>query len=265
MSEKEFPPSVKRLQKARREGKTVKSRMVSLAAEWWALLLVLFPAFAWVRNGTLVQWMEYRVWAPEVAIVEASWLSCKVIGLLVGMVGVSSFAVGMAQSKGLFLPAQLLRGLEQYKPGAFISRIKQSCIDVALGSIRVCLVLLMVGPIVIAAAHITPSAFQGSESEAYQGFCRLIRGVFVQGGCALSVIAFVAYALARWRFYKQLKMSLQEVKDEHKEDEGDPHTKAARKHEHRALLFSEIEKRVKRSKVVVVRRSLSHSYSDSQL
>jgi len=56
VSQKEFPPSIKRLNKARREGKTPKSRMVSLAASWWGLILVLFPAFAWVRNGTLVQW-----------------------------------------------------------------------------------------------------------------------------------------------------------------------------------------------------------------
>jgi flagellar biosynthesis protein FlhB len=229
--------------------------MVSLAVEWWALLVVLFPAFAWVRNGTLVQWLNYRVWTPEVALVEASWLGCKVVGLLVGVVGFSGFAVGMAQSKGLFLPSQLFRGAEQYKPGAFIGRVKQSCIDVALGLVRVCFVLLLVGPIVIAVAYITPSAFEGSENEAYQGFYRLIRSVFVKGGFALLVIAVVAYALARWRFYKQLKMSLQEVKDEHRQDEGDPHSKAARKHEHRALLFSEVEKRVKRSKVVVVRRS----------
>lgn len=259
MSEKEFPPSIKRLQKARREGKTVKSRMVSSAVEWWALLLVLFPAFTWVRNGTLVQWGNYRVWTPEVALVEASWLGCKVVGILVGIVSASGFAVGVAQSKGLFLPSQLLRGVEQYKPGSFIARVKQSCIDVILGLVRVCFVLLLVGPIIIAVAHIHPSAFEGSKGQAYHGFCRLIRGVFVQGGYALIVIAIVAYALARWRFYKQLRMSLQEVKDEHKEDEGDPHTKAARKHEHRALLFSEAEKRVRRSKVVVVRRYSSHN------
>jgi flagellar biosynthesis protein FlhB len=199
--------------------------------------------------------MNYRVWTPEVALIEASWLGCKVIGLLVGIVGASSFTVGLAQSKGLFLPSQLLRGFQQYKPGAFIGRIKQSCVDVALGLVRVCFVLLLVGPIVLSTLYITPSAFEGSEYEAYQGFYGLIRGVFVKAGYALVLVALVAYALARWRFYKQLKMSLQEVKDEHKEDEGDPHSKAARKHEHRALLFSEIEKRVKRSKVVVVRRA----------
>lgn len=255
MTEKDFPPSIKRLEKARRDGKVAKSRMVSLAVTWWALLLVLFPAFAWVRNGTLVQWLNYRVWTPQVAFAEASWLGCKVIGLLVGVVGFSGFAVGLAQSRGLFEPSLLLKGAEQYKPGAFIGRVKESCIDVALGLLRCCFVLLLVAPGVMAIAKITPSAFTGSENEAYQGFYGFIRGVFVMGGYSLLIIGAVAYALARWRFYKQLKMSLQEVRDEYKEDEGDPHTKSARKHEHRSLLFSEVEKRVKRSKVVVVRRT----------
>jgi flagellar biosynthesis protein FlhB len=120
--------------------------------------------------------------------------------------------------------------------------------------IRVGFVLLIVAPVVLATVQMTPSFVWGSDNGAYQGFYRLVRSVFVRGGFALVAIAIVAYGLARWQFYKQLKMSLQEVKDEHKEDEGDPHTKAARKHEHRALLFSEVEKRVKRSKVVVVRR-----------
>jgi flagellar biosynthesis protein FlhB len=254
MSEKEFPPSIRRLEKARQDGKIVKSRMVSLAVTWWTLLLVLFPAFAWVRDGTLVQWLNYKAWTPQVALVEASWLGCKVIALLVGAVGFSGFAVGLAQSKGLFLPSQLLKGAQQYKPGAFIGRVKESCIDVALGLVRCCFVLVFVAPGVMALAHITPSAFEGATQEAYEGFYGFIRGVFVLGGYAFLIIGAIAYALARWRFYKQMKMSLQEVRDEHKEDEGDPHTKAARKHEHRALLFSEVEKRVKRSKVVVVRQ-----------
>jgi len=199
--------------------------------------------------------MNYKVWTPEVALVEASWLGCKVICLLVAAVGFSGLAVGLAQTKGLFLPSQLFRGAQQYRPGAFFGKVKESSIDMALASLRCGVLLALVAPIVLSLADITPSSFQGSRDAASQGFYLLIRGIFVRGGYGLLLIALVAYSLARWRFYKQLKMSLQEVRDEYKEDEGDPHTKAARKHEHRMLLFSEVEKRVKKSKVVVVRRA----------
>jgi flagellar biosynthesis protein FlhB len=82
----------------------------------------------------------------------------------------------------------------------------------------------------------------------------MVRSVMFRGAVALTVIAAVSYAISWWNFMRQYRMSLQEMKDEHKEDEGDPHAKAARKHEHKMLLFAEIEKRVRRSKVVVVSR-----------
>lgn len=53
---------------------------------------------------------------------------------------------------------------------------------------------------------------------------------------------------------KEHRMTLEEVKEEFKESEGDPHLRAARRHEHQALAMAEIEKRVRNSKVLVIRR-----------
>jgi flagellar biosynthesis protein FlhB len=189
-----------------------------------------------------------------VALTEACWLGARVIGLLVGVVALSSFAVGMAQTRCLFIPAQLFRGIEQYRPGAFLGRVKESSIDAFLGMLRCCLVLVLVAPLVFQVMQIVPSAFQGSEDAASDALYTVTRSVFLRSGYGLLVIAVIAYVLARWRFFKQLRMSLQELRDEYRDDEGDPHTKAARKHEHRNILFSEVEKRVKSSKVVIVRR-----------
>jgi type III secretion protein U len=253
VSDKEFPPSIKRLLKARREGKILKSPMIGVAIGWWSLLLALFPAFSWVRDGSLVQWSNYRVWTPQVALFNAAMLGIKVTALLVGVVALSGLGVGLIQSKGLFLPTQLLQGLEQYRPSALFGKVKQGTIDSAAGLLRAGFIALLLAPCLWQICFIVPESFFGREQLAFDGFSRLIKGVFIRGGVVLLFIAAFAYWLARWRFFGQLKMSLQELKDEHREDEGDPHTKAARKHEHRVLLFSDIEKRVKRSKVVVVR------------
>lgn len=253
MSQKEFPPSIKRLNKARREGKTPKSRMVSLAASWWGLILVLFPAFAWVRNGTLVQWCSYKAWTPQVALAEASWLGVEVLAPMIGAIAVSGCVVGLIQSKGLILPSQLIKGAETYRPGAFLSRVKQGLLDSSLGLVRCGFVALALVPILMVITRLTPSAFVGQELVAESGFQDLIRAILNRGVVVLLLLAILGYSLARWRFYKELRMSLQELKDEHKDDEGDPHAKATRKHEHKILLMSEIERRVKRSKVVVVR------------
>jgi flagellar biosynthesis protein FlhB len=255
MGQKEFPPSIKRLNKARREGKTPKSRMVSLAVSWWSLILVLFPAFAWVRNGTLVQWCNYKVWNPQVALVEASWLGLRVLVPMIGAIAVSGCVVGLFQSRGLLLPAQLVKGIDAYLPSTFVKKVGQGLLDASLGLVRCAFLAAVLFPILMMIASLTPSSYIGLTSEAEVGFHMLVRSALTRGGVVLMLFAVVGYSLARWRFYKGLRMSLQELKDEHKDEEGDPHAKASRKHEHKMLLMSEIEKRIKRSKVVVVRKS----------
>jgi type III secretion protein U len=63
---------------------------------------------------------------------------------------------------------------------------------------------------------------------------------------------------------RQQRMSFEEVREEYKENEGDPHLRAARRHEHQALAMAEIEKRVRSSKVLVIRKRPSSS-ADSLL
>lgn len=255
MSEKQFPPSVKRLLKARSEGKVVKSPMVSVAASWWVLVVVIIPSVAWVRDGSLVQWSRYTVWTPEVAISEALRLAARSIALLVGAVALSGVVCGVAQTKGLFLPSQLVRGFEQYRPGSFVNRIKQGAIDASVGIIRCCVVLFLLMPVFAILLGMAPTAWEHLSGGAIPAFSELLWELCIRGGLALTVIAGVAYALARWRFNRQHRMTLQEVREEHKDDEGDPHAKAHRKQEHRAMLFSEVEKRVRRAKVVIVRKA----------
>jgi flagellar biosynthesis protein FlhB len=183
-------------------------------------------------------------------------LGVKTIVLLVGVVALSGVCTGLIQSKGAFLPNQILQGFEQYRPSAIFGKFKQGGVEVILGGLRVGLIVLILMPLFLEIFSIVPGVFVGREGLAREEFYRIIKGVFFRGGGALTIIAFIAYWLARWRFFRQLKMSLQEVRDEYREDEGDPHTKAARKNEHRALLLSEIERRVKSSKVVVVRSAV---------
>jgi flagellar biosynthesis protein FlhB len=73
-------------------------------------------------------------------------------------------------------------------------------------------------------------------------------------GCALAVgaaFALADYALARKRWLKGLKMSLDELKREAKENEGDPQAKARRKSAHRAIVRGAIGRTREASFVVV--------------
>jgi flagellar biosynthesis protein FlhB len=85
-------------------------------------------------------------------------------------------------------------------------------------------------------------------------FNALLGGGAVRLGIGLIFLGVCAYGIVRWRFMKKMMMSLHEVKEESREQEGDPHVKTVRRHEHEALLMSDLAARVRQAKVIVVDR-----------
>jgi flagellar biosynthesis protein FlhB len=129
MSDKPFPPSAKRLARARRDGKVVKSQLVIIAAGWVALLLIIPRMFSWVRNGTLIQWLNYKVFLPQVAFSQ-SLRECLVsLIVIVAAIAAGGIFAGLAQTRCLFRPSQLTQGFQHYTPGAYLKRVRQSFVD----------------------------------------------------------------------------------------------------------------------------------------
>jgi len=79
----------------------------------------------------------------------------------------------------------------------------------------------------------------------------LFATLFRVGG-AFIIFGAADYALQRHLFTKGLMMSKEEVKQEYKEQEGDPHVKGHRRSLHVALLRENAVKKVPRAQVVVV-------------
>ena len=65
------------------------------------------------------------------------------------------------------------------------------------------------------------------------------------------IISLLDYALQRWNFMKNMRMSKDEVKREYKQDEGDPAIKGERRRLHREMAFGDVRKAVKKADAVV--------------
>lgn len=74
----------------------------------------------------------------------------------------------------------------------------------------------------------------------------------IRGALVLLVVAAVDYGMQRYRHGKDLRMTKDEVKREHKQSEGDPQHKAARKSLHQEILEHDMVERVRTSDLVVV-------------
>ncbi|MBN1283466.1 MAG: EscU/YscU/HrcU family type III secretion system export apparatus switch protein [Proteobacteria bacterium] len=65
------------------------------------------------------------------------------------------------------------------------------------------------------------------------------------------IIAFIDFAVQRWEYRKQLRMSKDEVKREYKQDEGDPLIKSMRRHLHQELAMGDTRQAVKSADAVI--------------
>ncbi len=68
---------------------------------------------------------------------------------------------------------------------------------------------------------------------------------------AVCVIAAIDVPLQNWRYSSRLKMSAEEIKQEHKESEGDPHLKAKIRSQQRRVALSRMMEKVKTADVVI--------------
>jgi type III secretion protein U len=78
-----------------------------------------------------------------------------------------------------------------------------------------------------------PLLFKAISHDAVSAFrvlLALLWPALLKTSAILLVFGLGDYALARWQHTKDLMMTFEEVKQEHKNSEGDPHTKGQRKH-----------------------------------
>lgn len=75
--------------------------------------------------------------------------------------------------------------------------------------------------------------------------------ISLRAGLILLVMAFFDYLYQRWSHNKELKMSKQEVKEEHKQSDGDPQVKSKIKEKQRQMAMSRMMSEVPQADVII--------------
>lgn len=254
MTERRFPPSAARLRKARREGKVIKSRLVTAVSGWVSAALFLYLTLPWVRSGTLIHWFKFKVLTPEGALISSLIVASSALVLFIGAVALGCMFIGSVQTRGLLALHQVLPDIKRLRPDRYLARVKESGVDTTLGVIRVGVLFVALAPILVAYVMSAEElVWVTSDVVALTIMCAL-RGLLWWTLLVCALLAGVAYWCVWWKFQREHRMSHEEIREEMRESEGDLHSKAARKHEHQAMTMEEIERRVRRSKVIIVRK-----------
>ena len=228
--------------------------MVTMVAGWCGLFLFLYLTLPWVRIGTLIQWFKFKVLSPASALKYSALCTAALLLMSIGSMAVASVFASLLQTKGLVTPKQIVPDLSRLQPMGFVTRVREGVTDAALGLVRVMVVVALMVPLIESYLRDASDLFRVSREWVIPEIAGYL--ISAAGRCVggVALLAGCAYLLARWRHLRQNRMSFEEVKEEYKESEGDPHFRAARRHEHQAMTMAEIEKRVRSSKVLVIRR-----------
>lgn len=166
-----------------------------------------------------------------IALLRETTLSV-VVAVLVPAAAVAvtmALVAGIAQTGGRLSPEairpkvsnlSLKRGMQRFKPSTAAWELLRTSIK--LGA----LAMLLWQPISRAAAHLAAARGLGSGLDRAMGE---VTGILWRAAVLALVLALADYAWNRRKHERELKMSQQEVKKEHKDSEGDPLVKAQRR------------------------------------
>ena len=173
--------------------------------------------------------------------------------LPLGVAFATALVVTFAQVGAVFTAKPILPDLARLSPIPGLKRLfgTEQLVDLAKSLLKFAVVLGLGYAVVVRA---TPSLLDGARREPAQiaaAWADILTSLGLRAGFAL--LAFGAIDLAH-RWFQQrakLRMTRDEVKREHRDEEGDPQHRAARQRLHREILSQATLDAVRRATVVV--------------
>jgi len=262
--EKTEKPTAKRLSEARKKGQVAKSMDLTTALSLGGIALTLFLYGAyftqslmrllrgiwlhWLRHADMlttggIQTLMIDVCLKTIVIM----LPFLLVPLVVGV------AINLYQTQFLFSMQALRFSLDRLNPLNGFKRFfsQRSMVELAKGILKMA--------IVGAACYLLINGKLGqlmalSQMNFAQGW-EVIFQILLEMSCLIALILFVMgladYIYQRYQYTKGLRMTKQEVKDEHKNMEGDPKLKGRMRSVGKAMMRKRMLKAVPQADVVV--------------
>jgi flagellar biosynthesis protein FlhB len=254
-------PTPRRLREARERGQVARSKELGTAA----LLLVTAATLASAAPGFLRSFRDLlepalaaargeselsAAGALSLGMEVASGVSLPVLAALVTIAVVASIV-----QTGPVLALQAIRwDLSRLDPIAGASRLfgRDAWVELGRSVLKVGIVAWVVIGVVEDAMR-GSIALVGRDASALAGALgAVVQGLLTRSGGAMLAVAAADVVYQRWRLTKELRMTKEEVKREHKDAEGDPHAKGERDRVRREIAQHDTAESVRRASVVVV-------------
>lgn len=253
--EKTEAPTPRRREQARTEGQVPKSPELTTAVMLLAASAVIAVGAGRLASsmGTMLQQMAAAAAAPPETVGGATHLLSQ-LGTQVGgavtplllALAATALAVAGMQARGVLTTKPLAPKLERISPASNIKRLfgVRAVADLLKSLLKLVVIGAVLYPVVSGTlAEAGELAMKPAVGLAVELQRRAVKLLLV-AGLAYLAVALADYLYQVWQHERQMKMSKEEVKREHKEQEGDGMLKARRRsmarQRSRNRMFSEI-------------------------
>lgn len=249
MSERQFPPTARKLKRARGEGDSGRSSYIAEMTQLFVVvgLVSIQSRYAWLDIKLLVHLIfKGADWQDIVSTSLNLIFTLMLTPLLVsGMVGIA-----LDHLQNLLTPPG---GAVWVSPSLKVNRFSLlgGMKRIGSGLRKMPLLILIVLSLNFIAFDIfTRMGAKVTGQSLADGF----RQLFLLSFMTYLLVSCVDLVLARQAFIRRNRMSRQELLNELKDEEGDPRLKAQMRALRESMTYHELSRRVRRSKVIVVSR-----------
>ncbi len=262
--EKTEAPTGKRLEEAREKGQIAKSPELTTAAFLLGSLLVFSftgPQLWRFLLDTMGSTLSFAASDEHTGNGIIPWLQTMSFRTMIAMVGLTAamamiaVAIQAVQTGGLFTTRTLEPKFERLNPITNFRRIfgKQSIVELAKALLK----MVIVGYAVYATlANAWPDVQSLALDASPIALAEVVRrygfALIRNAGMMFLVLAAADYGFQRWKTLEDLKMTKQEVRDEFKQQEGNPEIKGRRRAIARERIRRQMFAAVPKADVVIV-------------
>jgi flagellar biosynthetic protein FlhB len=263
--EKTEEPTAKRLEDARKEGQVSKSQELVTAGMLFALFISLKLFAAYISDNLMKAFPEnynsmsvYAVEMPNNGYVQALFrtalirilITCLPILLLAF---VTAFLVNVMQVKWKPTAKPLQPKLSKISPAKGAKRMfsMDKVFDLIKAIIKIGLIFYIAFSNIIDDVDKIKIMYQLELWPAVIYICDFIINLGFKIAFIYLIVGFADYMYRRWKFNKDMKMTKQEVKDEYKQQEGDPQVKGRIKSKMREASQRRMMQKVPEADVVI--------------
>ncbi|MBA3440541.1 MAG: EscU/YscU/HrcU family type III secretion system export apparatus switch protein, partial [Pyrinomonadaceae bacterium] len=152
-----------------------------------------------------------------------------------------------------FSPKALAPNAQKFSPAANFKQAfsGNSVVELGKGILKLSAISIICGGTLMSAVSEAPTLIGAPATHTFVAVGHLAYSLGLQAGGALICMLVLDYGYGWYKHEKSLRMTKQEVKDEYKQQEGDPYMKGKRRNAARALTQQRISVEVPRADVVV--------------